>query len=171
MVVGTKITRNKEILGIYLGNEDENKNIINDLYKNDIAEATSFWTTIFEDLKERGIEEVFCGGSDGLIGIITAVKNSFKNAYYQRCVVHLVRNLKDYANKKNCKEFLEKYENDKTLIKHFKEYMEYIFSLFDISINIRKYIYTNNIVELVNSKIKRGFYGRGDFLILILHLI
>ena len=33
--------------------------------------------------------------------------------------------------------------------------------LFDIPINIRNYIYTNNIVESVNSKIKRGFYGRG----------
>ena len=33
--------------------------------------------------------------------------------------------------------------------------------LFDIPINIRKYIYTNNIVESVNSKLKRGFYGRG----------
>lgn len=28
-------------------------------------------------------------------------------------------------------------------------------------INIRKYIYTNNIVESVNSKVQRGFYGRG----------
>ena len=33
--------------------------------------------------------------------------------------------------------------------------------LFNLPINIRKYIYTNNIVESVNSKIKRGFYGRG----------
>ena len=39
--------------------------------------------------------------------------------------------------------------------------MEYIFPLFDIPINIRKYIYTNNIIKSVNSKIKRGFYGRG----------
>ena len=33
--------------------------------------------------------------------------------------------------------------------------------LFDLPENIRKYIYTNNIVESVNSKIQRGFYGRG----------
>lgn len=33
--------------------------------------------------------------------------------------------------------------------------------LFDLPINIINYIYTNNIVESVNSKIKRGFYGRG----------
>ena len=31
---------------------------------------------------------------------------------------------------------------------------------FDLTIHIRNYIYTNNIVESVNSKIKRGFYGR-----------
>ena len=61
----------------------------------------------------------------------------------------------------NYNDFLDKYSNNKTLIKHFKEYMEYIFPLFDIPINIRKYIYTNNIVESANSKIKRGFYGRG----------
>ena len=33
--------------------------------------------------------------------------------------------------------------------------------LFNVPFNIRKYIYTNNIVESANSKIKRGFYGRG----------
>ena len=39
--------------------------------------------------------------------------------------------------------------------------MDEIIPLFNLPINIRKYIYTNNIVESVNSKIKRGFYGRG----------
>ena len=33
--------------------------------------------------------------------------------------------------------------------------------LFDLPLNIRKYIYTNNIVESANSKVQRGFYGRG----------
>lgn len=184
IAVGTRLTGTKEILGIYLGNEDENKNIIDELHHDDIAEATSFWVNIFDDLKERGIEKVLYVISDGLSGIENAIKNSFKDAFYQRCIVHIDRNLKAYTNKKNCKnvmndfkniytasskeialenynDFLDKYSNNKTLIKHFKEYMEYIFPLFDIPINIRKYIYTNNIIESVNSKIKRGFYGRG----------
>ena len=33
--------------------------------------------------------------------------------------------------------------------------------LFDLPKNIRKYIYTNSIVESVNFKIQKGFYGLG----------
>jgi len=185
VVVGTKLTGNKEILGIYLGNEDENKNIMDAYHNENIAESTSFWITVFEDLKNRGLEKVLYVISDGLTGIENAVKSEFNGTFYQRCVVHIVRNLKTYTNKKDSKEvitdfkniysattkdlaienynyFLEKYKDNKTLIKHTKKYIEYILPLFDLPINIRKYIYTNNIVESVNSKIKRGFYGRGS---------
>ena len=55
VVVGTKLSGNKEILGIYLGNEDENKNIIDNLHDKNVSESTTFWTTVFEDLKERGV--------------------------------------------------------------------------------------------------------------------
>ena len=184
VVVGTKLTGHKEIVGIYLGNEDENKRIIDELHHDDIAEATSFWISVFDDLKSRGIEKVLYAISDGLSGIENAVKQEFNTTFYQRCVVHIVRNLKSYTNKKNSKEiisdfkkiysapnkdiakencnyFLEKYQANKTVIKHIKEYITYIMPLFDLPEAIRKYIYTNNIVESVNSKIKRGFYGRG----------
>ena len=184
VAVGTNLSGHKEIIGIYLGNEDQNKNIIDEYYDVDISEATSFWLDVFEDLKERGIEKILYIISDGLSGIDNAIESSFDGVFFQRCVVHLVRNLKKYTNKKNASsvisdfktiytapnkeiaelnasEFLEKYNNDKTLIKHAKKYIEYIIPLFDLPENIRKYIYTNNIVESVNSKIKRGFYGRG----------
>lgn len=184
IIVGTSLSGHKEILGIYLGNEDENKNVINNLYNKNVSENTLFWSNVFTDLKERGLEKVLYIISDGLPGIESVIKNEFKDAFYQRCVVHLVRNLKSYTNKKNQKQvlsdfkniytapskeiaiafksyFLDKYKYDKTLIKHSLEYLSYIMPLFDLPINIRKYIYTNNIVESVNSKVKRGFYGRG----------
>lgn len=184
VAVGTNLKGTKEILGIYLGNEDENKNLIDELYNDDIAEATSFWLNIFEDLKERGIEKILYCSSDGLAGIENAIKSSFDGIFYQRCVVHIVRNLKTYTNKSNCveiindfkniytsktkdlaieswNEFKQKYENNKTIIKHASEYVKLILPLFDVPENIRNYIYTNNISESVNSKIKRGFYGRG----------
>ena len=184
VVVGTKLSGNKEILGIYLGNEDENKNIIDNLHDKNVSESTTFWTTVFEDLKERGLEKVLYIISDGLTGIKNAIKLSYPTSFYQRCVVHIVRDLKTYTNKSNSKEvikdfkniysspslelanenyeyFLDKYKDNKTIIKHVKDYMDEIIPLFNLPINIRKYIYTNNIVESVNSKIKRGFYGRG----------
>lgn len=184
VVVGTSLSGFKEILGIYLGNEDENKNVIDSLYNTNISEAKSFWLTVFNDLKDRGLKKVLYISSDGLSGIESAISDEFPNSIYQRCVVHITRNLKSYTNKSNCKEvitdfkniysatskemaivnkdyFLNKYKDNKTLIKHASKYIDEILPLFDIPINIRNYIYTNNIVESVNSKIKRGFYGRG----------
>ena len=184
VVVGTKLSGNKEILGIYLGNEDENKNIIDNLHDKNVSESTTFWTTVFEDLKERGLEKVLYIISDGLTGIKNAIKLSYPTSFYQKCVVHIVRDLKTYTNKNNSKSiiadfkniysapslelanenyeyFLDKYKDNKTIIKHVNDYMDEIMPLFNLPINIRKYIYTNNIVESVNSKIKRGFYGRG----------
>ena len=77
VVVGTKLSGNKEILGIYLGNEDENKNIIDNLHDKNVSESTTFWTTVFEDLKERGLEKVLYIISDGLTGIKNAIKLSY----------------------------------------------------------------------------------------------
>ena len=184
IAVGTTIDGHKEIIGLYLGNEDEKKNIIDSLYSTNISEAKSFWVTVFNDLKDRGLEKVLYVVSDALTGIEDAIYDAFPTAFYQRCVVHIVRNLKKYTNKSNqkevindfkrfysspCKEiaianknyFLNKYKDNLTLIKHATKYLDYIMPLFDIPVGIRNYIYTNNIVESVNSKVKRGFYGRG----------
>lgn len=184
VAIGTSLDGHKEIVGIYLGNEDENKNIIDNLSNKDVAESTTFWLTVFNDLKDRGIKKILYIVSDGMTGIESAIKDEFPTSFYQRCIVHIDRNLKKYTNIKNVKEvmndfksiysapnkdlalsnyefFKDKYKDQKTLLKHADNYMNYIFPLFNLPINIRKYIYTNNIVESANSKIKRGFYGRG----------
>lgn len=184
VAVGTKLNGHKEIIGLYLGNQDENKNLIDSLHDTDIAESKTFWLEVFNDLKDRGLQKILYISSDGLTGIKNAILDEFPSSIYQRCVVHIDRNLYSYAKKdikKNVmidfksiytsssleeaklksEEFLQKYSKEKTLIKHASEYINEILPLFNLPVNIRKYIYTNNIVESVNSKIKRGFYGRG----------
>ena len=184
IAIGTKLDGHKEIVGMYLGNEDENKNVIDEMYNKDIGESKVFWLTVFNDLKDRGLEKVLFIISDGIKGIEKAVKEEFPESRYQRCVVHLVRDLNQYVNKNESKEvigdfkkmytaatkeeseeayksFLKKYASKKTIIKRVEEYYKYIEPLFCVPENIRKYIYTNNIVESANSKVKRGFYGRG----------
>lgn len=184
VAVGTKLNGHKEIVGLYLGNEDENKNTIDSLYNKNIGESKTFWTEVFEDLKDRGVKKLLFLVSDGVSGITEASKETFPGVFHQICVVHLVRNLKKYATKTlskevikdfkkvysapnkeiallNRDEFNEKYKNKNTIYKHANNYFDLILPLFDLPENIRKYIYTNNIVESVNSKIQRGFYGRG----------
>lgn len=184
IAIGTKIDGHKEILGIYLGNEDEEKNVIDNLYNTNLGESKTFWLTVFNDLKDRGIKEIMYIVSDGIPGIVNAINDSFPNSKHQRCIIHLVRNLKEYTNKNNIKSiiadfkkiysasnkalaidnyniFVKKYCKQKTIIKKVEEYFNYILPLFNEPESIRKYIYTNNIAESTNSKIKRGFYGRG----------
>lgn len=184
IAVGTRLTGNKEIVGMYLGNEDEEKKVIDEMYNQNIGESKTYWQTIFNDLKDRGVEKVLFVISDGVVGMEDAVKDEFPEAKYQRCVVHLSMNLGKYANKsergqiikdfkkiytsatreeadERYKDFREKYKRKKTILKRVEEYYKLILPLYNEPINIRKYIYTNNIVESTNSKIKRGFYGRG----------
>ncbi len=184
IAVGTKLDGHKEIVGMYLGNEDEEKNVIDEMYNQDIGESSTFWLTVFNDLKDRGVEKILYIVSDGLKGIEEAIKEEFKGTRYQRCVVHIVRNLSTYVASKDRKEvigdfikiyksktkeeadekykdFIEKYGRKRTIVKKVEEYYGYIRPLFNEPEHIRNYIYTNNIVESANSKIKRGFYGRG----------
>lgn len=184
IAIGTNFFGNKEVLGMYLGNEDAHKNIIDNLYNINVAENKTFWLEVFNDLKDRGLISPLFIVSDGLSGIKEAINDVFPNSKYQRCIVHLVRDLQQYTNKNNkamitsdfkkiysapnkelCisnyNDFLTKYADNSIIIKKATEYFDYILPLFDEPQYIRKYIYTNNIVESVNSKIKRGFYGRG----------
>ncbi len=184
VAIGTKLDGHKEIVGIYLGNEDEEKNVIDEMYDKDIGETSQFWMTVFGDLKDRGVEKVLFLVSDGLRGMEEVVKEEFKGTKYQRCVLHLLRNIERSVPKnvrgevvtdfkkiykaitkeeseEKYKEFIEKYKNKRAMIKKAEEYYGYIRPLFNEPVYIRGYIYTNNIVESTNSKIKRGFYGRG----------
>ncbi len=183
IAVGTTLNGHKEIIGMYLGNEDAKKNIIDSLYETDICESKSFWLEVFGDLKDRGVENILYITSDGVTGIKDAIKDEFPNAFYQRCVVHIMRNLKKYVGSKDKEiirdfkdiytstnkemallkwdEFQVKYKDKTTIMKHASRYIEEILPMMDLPEHIRKYIYTNNIVESVNSKVKRGFYGRG----------
>lgn len=184
VAIGTKLTGYKEVVGMYLGNEDEEKNVIEEYSNKDIGETKTFWLNIFEDLKDRGLEKVLYVISDGLVGIEDAIETGLPGTTYQRCIVHIVRNLNKIIPKKdspeiikdfkkiytapirelaisNYNDFVEKYKSKKTMLKYVENYMNYILPLFNVPENIRKYIYTNNIVESANSKIKRGFYGRG----------
>lgn len=184
IAVGTKLDGHKEMVGMYLGNEDEEKNVIDELYNKDIGESKMFWRTVLSDIKDRGVEKVLFIISDGIVGIEGAIEEEFPGTRYQRCVVHLSMNVKKYIAQKEYKEilgdfkklysassleeanreyeeFCEKYKKKKTLVRKVQEYYEYIKPLYNYPKNIRKYIYTNNIVESANSKVKRGFYGRG----------
>src|SRR5699024_8220183 len=75
-VLGVRPDRTREVLGIF----------------NFPTEGSQQWVSIFEQLKERGIENIDLVVSDALSGIEDAVGKSFRQAEVQLCTVHLQRN-------------------------------------------------------------------------------
>ena len=150
------------------------------------SESASFWTNVFEDLKERGVRDILFMSSDGIAGFRGSLETVFPRTQSQRCVVHLVRNLYSLCPKKEARQiindykriytsiskeeaylmldaFKDKYKDQKRLVKKAEDFMQYLEPLFELPAEIRKCIYTSNAVESVNSALRKVTRGKGAF--------
>lgn len=171
VVLGIDTEGKKEVLGIWI----------------DTTESASKWCEIFEELKSRGVEDIFFVSMDGLTGLPEAIESVYPQTITQRCIVHIVRNIYSILPKKETKEiisdfkkiytssnlenakleyenFVEKYRENKKLIKKVKENIEWIYQLFDYPTGIRKVIYTTNAIESLNSGLRKVTKGKGSFI-------
>ena len=175
----------KEALHIIIGiTEDGHKDILDyRLYPN---EAASNYTDMLQDLFERGLEEVLIIISDGLTGIRDACLNVYPKADHQTCWVHIQRNIaklvratdrkeimnavKPLYQSSNLEEALQEYDNlketyGKKYPKIFKllESNESLYSFYKYPIQIRRSIYTTNLVEGLNKQLKRQTKKKEQF--------
>lgn len=170
VIIGVDVNGYKDVLGIWT-NE---------------TESASFWNSVFEDLKERGVEDILYMSSDGIAGFKGSLEMVFPKTQSQRCVVHLARNLYSICPKKEAKQiiadfkkiytsitqeeaklmleaFREKYKEQKRIVKKVEGFMQYLEPLFELPQEIRKCIYTSNAVESVNSALRKVTRGKGSF--------
>lgn len=61
------------------------------------TEGAKFWMKVFNDLKTRGVEEVLIAVTDVFKGMPEALTAVFPETTLQTCIVHLIRNSRDYA--------------------------------------------------------------------------
>ena len=94
VIIGVDAYGYKEILGMWIDN----------------TESATFWTNVFMDLKERGVEDILYMSSDGIAGFKNSLERVFPKTQAQRCVVHLVRNLYSICPKKDVKEIIFDYK-------------------------------------------------------------
>ena len=163
LAVGLNKDGKKEVLGMWLG-------------KN---ESASFWLGVMTDLKARGVEDILITATDNLNGFTQTIKNVFPESQTQICVVHQIRNSARYvvwkdkkafsadmkliynaptkqAAKASLEDFAVKW-NDKYpyAVKSWTENWEELTVFFDFPIEIRKIIYTTNLIENLNGKIRK----------------
>ena len=172
------ITSSKRAIYIIIGVDSFGYKDILGMWVNE-TESASFWTNVFEDLKERGVEDILYMSSDGIAGFKGSLETVFPKTQSQRCLVHLVRNLYSLCPKKEAKQiiadykkiytstsqdeaylmldaFKDKYKDQKRLVKKAEDFMQYLEPLFELPAEIRKCIYTSNAVESVLRKVTRG---------------
>lgn len=171
VIIGVDANGYKDILGLWI----------------DKTESASFWSNVFEDLKERGVEDILYMSSDGIAGFKGSLERVFPRTQSQRCVVHLVRNIYSLCPKKEAKNIIADYkkiytstsleeaelelENFKNkynkehnrIVKKAQDFMQYLEPLFELPNEIRKCIYTSNAVEAVNSALRKVTRGKGAF--------
>jgi len=143
------------------------------------TESASFWMGVLTDLKARGVEDILIASTDNLNGFSEAIKSVFPLAVTQLCVVHQVRNSLRYVVWKEKKEFaadmrkiyhaptveaaesaLIDFENKwgqkyAYAVRSWKNNWENLTQFFDYPLEIRKIVYTTNIIESLNRGVRK----------------
>ncbi|WP_226035420.1 IS256 family transposase [Aquibacillus saliphilus] len=180
-ILGYTIDGGKEILGLWL-NETESKHK---------------WMQIFDEIKSRGVEDIFFMSMDGVSGLEEGARAIFPDVLVQRCMVHLIRNSIKYVPSKDYKAFtasLRKVYGAQSLkachsaFESFKQqWTAYpgaldvwirnfhdVEQLFDYGSAIRKVMYTTNAVESIHSSFrkvtKKGAFPNENALLKVLFL-
>jgi len=87
MVIGIDLDGNKDVLGIWIG---EN-------------ESAKFWLTVLNELRNRGVQDILIVCVDNLTGFSEAISACYPDAEIQKCIVHQVRNSIRYVSYKDVK--------------------------------------------------------------------
>ncbi len=163
LAVGLRQDGLKEVLGMWLG-------------KN---ESAAFWMAVLTDLKTRGVDDILITVTDNLNGFTETIKSVFPNSNRQICVVHQIRNATKYVVWKDKKAFTADMKHIYTApnrdaaqaaLEDFKARWNQKYSyaveswyrnwdeltvFLDFPVEIRTIIYTTNLIENLNGKIRK----------------
>jgi len=170
-ILGVNLQGKKEILGLYLS---EN-------------EGANFWLQVLSDLNNRGVEDILIASVDGLKGFPEAINAIFPKTEVQLCIVHQIRNSLRYVASKNQKEFmkdlklvyqalskeaaelaLDKLEEKwgkkyPIVINSWRNKWDNLSNYFKYPKEIRRIIYTTNIIESVHRQFRKLTKTKGAF--------
>lgn len=153
----------KDLLGLYIG---EN-------------EGSRFWLNVLSDIQNRGVKDIIIACIDNLTGFADAIETIFPRTEVQLCIVHQIRSSTRYISYKDraavikdlkevykapSKEQAEKglaYFNERwnekypSMIRSWLNNWERLSNYFKYPKEIRRIIYTTNIIESFHSQLRK----------------
>ena len=166
---GITVDGMRDILGLYL-NE---------------SEGSRQWGLILEDIKRRGVEDVFFFCIDGLTGFQNVIEQVYPMSLIQRCIVHMIRYSTRFVNLKDGKALCSDLRNVytaadrqqaaialtvfgtqwdskyKEIRPKWEENWEELMAYMDYKQNIRRMIYTTNPVEALHRVMRKVTKSKG----------
>ena len=161
----------KEVIGIYFGD----------------SEASSFWRSVLNELKVRGVKDILIACIDNLKGFADAIEDSFPATQVQLCLVHQMRNSMKYLAWKDLRacvtdlkkvykavnadmalryldeaqtKWAEKYA---IIFKSWRNNWDRLVTFFDYTAAIRRIIYTTNPIESYHRMVRKVTKTKGAF--------
>ena len=171
MVIGIDMDGHKDVLGIWIG---EN-------------ETAKFWLVVLNELKNRGVEDILIISVDNLKGFSEAIAACYPHTEVQKCIVHQIRNSVRYVNYKDLRkvttdlkpiyqapseeaglEALNEFEaiwgsKYPLITSSWRNNWAELATFFKYPPEIRKIIYTTNIIESYHRQLRKVTKGKAIF--------
>ena len=171
VVLGINMEGRKEILGIWIGENETSK----------------FWLSVMNELKSRGVKSVYLFCVDGLNGFREAIGAAFPKAGIQRCIIHQIRSSTRFVSWKDIKAFVadlkkiygstteeeafshlvelretwgKKYPSG---VKSWEDNWDILSAFFAYPPEVRRIIYTTNAIEGLHRQFRKVTKTKGSF--------
>ena len=172
LAIGVDVEGRKQVLGLWMG---------------DGGEGAKFWLAVLTEIANRGTSDVLIVCCDGLTGLADAIEATWPQAIVQTCVVHLLRGSFRFASYKDRKQIakdlrpiygainadaaaaaLEDFEarwGDRYpgIIRLWRDAWERFTPFLAYPADLRKIVYTTNLIESVNYQLRKVSKNRGHF--------
>jgi transposase-like protein len=173
LAIGIDCDGAKNVLGLWVGPAT--------------GESSKFWLTVLSELKSRGVGDVCIVCCDGLTGLPEAITVVWPQATVQLCVVHLIRASLRYASKRDwgpltkdlrviytasdeiaAEAGLEAFEQHwgqryPAIVRLWRSHWAEFTPFLAFPPDVRRVIYTTNLIESINSRLRKVTRNRGQF--------
>ncbi|WP_341280738.1 IS256 family transposase [Paenibacillus sp. FSL H8-0537] len=171
MVIGIDLEGCKDVLGMWIGENESSK----------------FWLNVLNDLKNRGVQDILITCVDNLSGFTQAISACYTQTEIQKCIIHQIRNSTRFVSYKDIKKVtadlkpiykavneemalleLDRFEETwgtkyPLIVKSWRNNWDELATFFKYPAEIRKIIYTTNIIESYHRQPRKVTKGKSIF--------
>ena len=151
------------------------------------TENIEIWSEMLKGFKSRGLEQVELFLSDVVVGMKEAICQSYPKAHFQRCLVHVMRNISakmrvddrqkaldefkqihTQSNKEMAVQVLHEFYQNwekayKNVVRDLRQVEPDLLTFYNYPPAIRASIYSTNMIESFNNRLKRKTKPKTEF--------